>query len=258
MRYDPDRANRQRYTKHVAMADLTDDCGCGKKKAQQQAQSITPHVAHAMNTAYWDQRWGAGTGLGDGSRGRLAEFKLTTVQNMVDRLNVKSVVDVGCGDGSQLASLKVSGYRGLDISERAIEIASKHTEANRLYSVMDEDAIGAEEIADMSISLDVIIHLDTDALCSHLDLLFHLSRRYVLIYSANHTGDGLALASHMHFTEFVSCIEERYGLTPIEHVLNAYPAVFRKGRIQPGTSFCDFYLYDKKPKKSTKPKDEDD
>lgn len=207
-----------------------------------------------MNAQYWNTRYAGGYGTGNGSKGRLKEFKLQSVQKIVDDYAVKSVVDVGCGDGSQLAGLKVAEYRGLDISDVAIGQASKLTNEHRIYSTMDEDAIAKSKVAELAVSLDVVSHLtDDEVFEAHIRLLFHLASKYVLIYGPNRTGEGLQLARHMKFREFVLWIEKNIkGAELIHEIPNRYPPALRGNRFAGDTSFCDFYLFHMEQSRSKK------
>ena len=192
---------------------------------------------------YWNDRYRSGVGAGAGSRGRLYEFKLRTVQDIVNRYKVKSVVDVGCGDGGQLMSLEVAKYHGLDISTIAIEAASSYATKNRIYQIIEPDTIAKGKVADMAISLDVIQHLPDDQFEAHIDLLFRLAKKYVLIYAPNHSGEGLKLASHMYFRESDGWIDiaVNHGFFESERLFNEYPA---DARLLPDTSFSEFFLYE--------------
>lgn len=195
-----------------------------------------------MTADFWDRRYASGIGPGGGSRGRLYEFKLKTVQDIVNRYGVKSVLDLGCGDGTQLQSLQVGHYRGIDISPVAIESASAFSNDTRFYQVMSEAAVSDGQVCDMAVSLDVLFHLDDDRAHDHIGMLFHLSRRYVLIYAPNRDKGDLRLADHMFFREFLPCVRDRFGLEPLETIQNPFPA---DHRFLQDTSFCNFYLFEK-------------
>ena len=203
------------------------------------------------NAEYWDHRYKKGIGPGSGSKGRLAAFKLKVVQDIVDTYKVKSIADVGCGDGSQLMALKVDEYKGFDVSNWAIAraIVAAGLRSKWEYFEMDEEAVTEPNQADMAVSLDVIPFLDEKHFKRHLDMLFHLSRRYVLIYAPNRDAKGLRLASHMHFRQFVPVVKELFKLAPVFHVPNEHPAEQIRGRIKPDTSFAEFYLFDMESKK---------
>lgn len=54
-----------------------------------------------MNYAetYWLERYATGGNSGPGSKGRLAEFKATTMRDLVRVYHLKSIGDFGCGAG---------------------------------------------------------------------------------------------------------------------------------------------------------------
>lgn len=205
-----------------------------------------------MDTAYWNGRYESGAGAGSGSRGRLAEFKLEVVQGLVDKYKVESVVDVGCGDGGQLSELSVKSYLGLDPSPVAVDKACLYrvdTDASSWeYEVFSEEIVMSGNAHDMAISLDVLMHLDEEAYRKHVEMLFHLSKRYVLIYAPNRLANGMKLAPHMFFREWVGEIKDHFGIDPIEHVPNKYPAKDNSSS-RNDVSFSEFYLFDIPSKK---------
>lgn len=188
-----------------------------------------------MNTLqYWDARYKDGAGAGSGSKGDLYAFKLETVQKLVNKYKVASVVDYGCGDGRQLAELKVKEYFGLDISPTAIEKAQEHAGKGRKYSTKMPDA------QEMAVSLDVIPHLPDGEFEAYMTNLFALAEKYVLIYAPNRTADGLRLEAHMHFRRFTDWIEANTEAEQIEHIKNRYPAE----KPGPGVSYSEFFLFE--------------
>ena len=204
---------------------------------------------------YWDNRYSTAVGAGAGSRGRLYEFKLRTVQRIVDEYKVGSVVDLGCGDGRQLKDLKVKKYRGLDISPKAIDLASEHAGKGRTYAILNEDSAADGNIADMAISLDVLFHLPKGQYEAHLDELFRFAEKYVLIYAPNETGKDKPLRGHMFFSEFVKDVKARFGVEPIEVIKNEFPVVGKNPTAN--TSYCNFYLFEVK-KAKVKPYERED
>lgn len=187
-----------------------------------------------MSTAeYWNKRYADGTGPGGGSKGDLYAFKLETVQKIVDKYKVKSVVDYGCGDGSQLAELKVKEYTGTDVSKVAISKAKQYAGKGRKYS---SDMPAPHE---MAISLDVIPHLPDGEFEEYMENLFALAEKYVLIYAGNRTAGDLKLEDHMHFRVFTEWIEQNTEAEQIEHIPNVYPAE----KPGPLVSFAEFFLF---------------
>ena len=52
---------------------------------------------------WWERRYSSGGTSGEGSYGRLAEFKAEIVNKFVKENGIDSVVEFGCGDGKQLS-----------------------------------------------------------------------------------------------------------------------------------------------------------
>lgn len=48
---------------------------------------------------YWEQTYQAGETSGRGSYGVLAEFKAEVVNGLIQRENIASIIEFGCGDG---------------------------------------------------------------------------------------------------------------------------------------------------------------
>jgi|SRR5208282_2162844 len=76
------------------------------------------------SAAYWDGRYRAGGTSGDGSYGRLAAFKAEIINEFVRRHNIGSVIEFGCGDGSQLSLMHYPKYVGLDVSAEAVRMCA--------------------------------------------------------------------------------------------------------------------------------------
>lgn len=187
---------------------------------------------------YWNARYKSGAGAGAGSKGDLYAFKLETVQKLVDKYKVKSVVDYGCGDGHQLADLKVKDYLGLDISPVAIEKAQEYAGKGRQYYVIPDDL--SECRRDMAVSLDVIPHLPDGEYEEYMANLFFMARKYVLIYAPNRLKETLRLEDHMHFRVYTDWIEANTDAKAAEYIPNRYPAK----EPGPAVSFSEFFLFE--------------
>ena len=187
---------------------------------------------------YWDERYRGSAGAGAGSKGNLYAFKLETVQRLVDKYKARSVVDYGCGDGHQLAGLKVKDYLGLDISSTAIKKAQERGGKVRKYKVMPCDL--SECRRDMAVSLDVIMHLPDGEFEEYMANLFDLAKKYVLIYAPNRLAERLRLEGHMHFRVYTDWIEANTDAKVLEHIKNRYPAK----EPGPAVSFSEFFLFE--------------
>ena len=70
---------------------------------------------------YWEVRYRDGGTSGAGSVGRLAAFKAATINGFVAANAIRSVIDLGCGDASQLALLELpADYVGVDVSPSSL------------------------------------------------------------------------------------------------------------------------------------------
>lgn len=111
--------------------------------------------------SYWNSRYASGSLSGDGSYGRQLENKLA----MLDSLEFKSILDVGCGDMNVAKhiifshKLDFEDYHGWDISENIIE------RNRRFYPRADFHVIQPGEFpsgtADMTLCLDVLMHINS-------------------------------------------------------------------------------------------------
>ncbi len=194
---------------------------------------------------YWNKRYEAGTTFA-GSTGRLLDFKFGTVQGIVNEYGIKSVVDLGCGFPAVLAALDVDKYMGVEISDYALSELEEHASDTKAFKDLDD--LKKADAADMAVSLDVIQFVPDDEFHAHLDLLFTMGKKYVLIYAPNQPGTGLTLAEHMYFREFLPYVKEKYGKEPAKIISNDYPADYRNQR---GTSFSSFYLFENAAHRNT-------
>lgn len=188
---------------------------------------------------YWDDRYAGGDTSGHGSEGELAIFKSEIINNFVANHNIRSVIEFGCGDGTQLELLEFPFYTGFDVSKTAIEICRKKFphDHSKKFHLVDEHA---GDKADMTISLDVILHLVEDQVFhEYMERLFSSAHYYVAIYSGNFDDKRLFRGPHVKHRKFTCWINQhapQWRL--IEHVPNKYPhSSTRKG------SYSEFFFY---------------
>jgi SAM-dependent methyltransferase len=139
---------------------------------------------------YWEQRYAAGGDSGTGSAGDLAEYKASVLNAFVQEHGVRTVLELGCGDGNQLAHYRFPDYLGLDVSPTAVELCRRRyrDDPTKRFLVYDEAFRLRSDVptVDLTLSIDVVYHLvDDRILQAHLDDLFRLSHRHVVIYSTN-------------------------------------------------------------------------
>lgn len=114
-------------------------------------------------------------------------FKADFLNEFVSRNHVQTVLELGCGDGQQLAKMKFPQYIGVDISRVAVTLCRNMYSddgSKSFFHLSQRDEYFGERRFDLSLSLDVIYHLIEDHLFhSHMMDLFMCSRKYVIIYA---------------------------------------------------------------------------
>ncbi len=190
------------------------------------------------SSAYWDGRYRAGGASGAGSLGRLARFKAGVINRFVQDNRIASVIDLGCGDGSQLALLDMPrDYVGVDVSPAALLRCSARF-PNRLF--MPYEMMGCLPVAELTLSLDVIYHLVEDSVFTEaMRSLFALATRFVAIYASN--GEAGWPAPHVRHRDFVRHVAETWpDWRLLAHLPNPCPY---DPNHPDDTSFADFYIY---------------
>lgn len=190
--------------------------------------------------AYWEERYRAGGTSGAGSYGALAEFKAAVLNDFVEQERIESVIELGCGDGNQLALARYPRYLGLDVSRTAIDMcrrrfAADPTKTFERYGGRRHSRLAAQS-ADLAISLDVIYHLiDDHVFEAYLDDLFRAARRFVIIYSSDsELPDPAGHVRHRHFTPWISRTQPQWELA--RKVPNPYSGA-------DPSAVADFHVY---------------
>jgi hypothetical protein len=203
---------------------------------------IKEKLFFSSSKAYWHNRYDAGGNSGEGSYGRLAEYKATLINEFIAKHKVESAIEFGCGDGNQLSLFKVSTYIGLDISPKAIVLCNKKFKSDRSKSffLYDTEAFidnSKTFSADLALSLDIIYHLVEDKIyLKYMEHLFNSAKKYVLIYSFNKNENKGFLTPHVKSREFISWVKEhKKDWELIETIHNKY-----------AESGADFYIFQKK------------
>src|SRR5262245_28466797 len=89
---------------------------------------------------YWQRRYLSGETSGSGSYSRLARFKATALNEIVADRAVQTVIELGCGDGAQLAIAHYPRYLGVDVSSAVVASCKKKFAADdtKSFVVLDE------------------------------------------------------------------------------------------------------------------------
>lgn len=175
---------------------------------------------------YWESRYARGGTSGEGSYGRLAEFKAEVLNRFIDEHECASAIEFGCGDGNQLSLLTVPAYIGLDVSRTVVQRCIKRFEHDDTKSFFLFDAQCFRDPsrlfhADLAMSLDVIYHVvDDSAFQAYMTALCAASDRYLIIYSTDFESADLGHQRHRavskwmrarHDFEFVLAIDNPYS-----------------------------------------------
>lgn len=190
---------------------------------------------------YWDERYAEGGTSGDGSYGALAAFKAEVLNAFVAERGVRSVLEIGCGDGHQLSLARYPRYLGFDVSPTAVALCTRRFagDATKAFRLLADDA---GETADLALSLDVVYHLIEDqAFDRHMRRLFAAGERFVVVYASDFEARTAPHVRHRAFTRWIA--EHEPGWRLAAHVPNRHPYA---GDNATG-SLASFYLYERRP-----------
>lgn len=195
---------------------------------------------------FWNEHYKNNGNSGTGSYHRLAEFKAEIVNQFITKEKIKSVIEIGCGDGNQLSLIHYNNYTGVDVSEVIVERNKKNYQndnTKQFFCTKTEREKYINQKYDMSISMDVIFHLLEDQIFyDYMEDLFLLAERYVVIYSSNH--EEYTKWSEYRHRNFISYIQEKIsGWELYQYIPNRYP--YKIGE-EETTSASDFYIFKKK------------
>jgi SAM-dependent methyltransferase len=198
--------------------------GAAARGLWQATLPVRLRIAGFQSAGYWDSRYVAGGNSGVGSYGELAEFKARVLNGFVAERQVKSVIELGCGDGNQLSLARYPIYMGYDVSPSAIKRCQEQFggDPSKRFVLLDE-ACTFNRMAEMALSLDVIYHLVEDRVYErHMESLFRAATRFVIIYSDNE--DLPRQWAHIRHRRFSDWIEQnRLKWRLVEHIPNAFP-----------------------------------
>lgn len=199
-------------------------------------------VADFSSARYWEDRYRDRRTSGAGSYNRLASFKADVINHFVADHGVASVIDFGCGDGSQLRSANYPAYVGIDVSRTVLDATRAMFAADATKAFVHAENLESQHEAELSLSLDVVYHLvEDDAFEPYMAQLFDAATRFVIIYSSNdERPSDSAHVRHRKFTDWVEL--KRPEFRQIGFVKNAYPEDIRD---LDNTSFADFYFFER-------------
>ncbi len=172
--------------------------------------AVLRRARYPGSSVYWERRYAAGGNSGSGSAGRLAVYKAEWLNRFVEREDIRSVVEFGCGDGQQLRLARYPGYTGLDVAPSAVArcqalFAGDPAKRFAVYDPNHFDPAACQ--AELALSLEVIFHLTEEAVYRlYMEHLFACARRWVVIFAsdeADTTGGRFPHFRPRHFTRDV-------------------------------------------------------
>lgn len=197
---------------------------------------------------YWEDRYRGGGNSGSGSYGRLAKFKADTLNNFVNKNKLKTVLELGCGDGNQIKYFKFPNYIGFDVSRTSIQICQQLFKKEKTKSFFLYDPLYFTDkhnifSVDVTISLDVIYHLVEDSVFEkYMHDLFALAKKYVVVYSSDIENPSLSRAQHVRHRNFTEWINQNINGWKLERQIKNKHTLSTNHIDE---SFADFYIYKK-------------
>ena len=186
---------------------------------------------------YWEKRYFKGGNSGNGSYGKLADFKAEVINKFIKDNNIKRVIEFGCGDGNQLSLFKCDSYIGLDVSKAAITICNNKfkNDKTKSFFLYNPNCFANNQKGELALSLDVIFHLiEDDIFERYMKHLFSSSSKFVIIYSSNAKDKKFhSHSKHRNFSNWIKNNFPKWRL--IKVIKNKYPM----------ESTSNFYVYKK-------------
>jgi SAM-dependent methyltransferase len=212
-----------------------------RKLAQLPVVAAGRRLVFRGSPPYWENRYRAGGTSGAGSYGRLAAFKAEALNEFVRTKGIRSVIELGCGDGAQLALAEYPRYVGVDVAAACVERCNVRFRTDPKKSFYLATALPQDlGTFELGLSLDVVYHLvEDDVFDAYMRELFRRSERHIVIYSSNY--DALTSTPHVRHRKFTSWITAN---APAWQTAGFVPNRFPFDPNHPNdTSFADFHFF---------------
>ena len=166
---------------------------------------------------YWNERYNNFQekefkhASGNGKLPFRRNFKAKELNTLIQKYNIKSVMDFGCGDGEILSKLEVTAYYGIEINENLVETLRMRFPQKEKYYFSTNHANDWPTSIDAAVSVDVIFHLLEDNLFEkYMEDLFKPAPKYVIIKSSNRDELGVGRNAHIKHRKFVAYISTKF------------------------------------------------
>lgn len=159
---------------------------------------------------YWENRYSKNGDSGLGSYGDEYVFKKSYINKLILEKNIGSIIDLGCGDGNQIKEIiGYDQYLGYDVSMTIIEKCK--ILYNNIPNINFTCDINELTMSDLAMSLDVTYHIIEDKYFEeYMNMLFNLSKKYVLIYSIN-SDNSNGFAIHLKNRKICEFIKNKFS-----------------------------------------------
>lgn len=137
---------------------------------------------------YWEENYANGGNSGNGSYGVLAQFKGDVINQFINKKQIHTVIEFGCGDGNQLKYMNYPNYLGMDISSTSIDICSKMFKKDEAKSFLLYNPKyfinNGYFTSDLVVCLDVLYHItNEDDFWKTLDDIFSCKASFIILYT---------------------------------------------------------------------------
>ena len=175
---------------------------------------------------YWESRYSGGSNSGDGSYGRLADFKAQFLNQFIIENKIETAIEFGCGDGNQLSLINYSKYLGLDVSASTIKMCIEKfkDDSSKSFMLYETNCFINNNFiqAELTLSLDVLYHIvEENLFIKYLKDLFATSSQHVIIYSTNFNKNESTHVLHREFLNLVKKEFPHFGF--VKEVANPFP-----------------------------------
>jgi len=145
---------------------------------------------------YWENRYNSGGNSGNGSYGEGLKNKALLLNNLINKYDLKSISDVGCGECTLLPYLQgIRKYYGYDISPTVLSKISKNNQdgfSKEFILLTNNTKIVS---SDLVLSLEVIFHqVNDDEYLDYMRKLVNSNGEYLLILTMN---EGILKTNHI-------------------------------------------------------------
>ena len=168
-------------------------------------------MAEFNSKEYWENRYQGGGNSGIGSYGVSATIKADYINSVISKYNIKTINDLGHGDGNQINLLEgFTSYTGYDVSSTIRDKCILQFQDDRRYTFIND--VSQFKQANLAMSLDVLYHItEQEVFVDYIDKLFSIGE-YILIYAEDRDHRGNSHVVCRKFTNYISEVYNNFTL----------------------------------------------